>query len=631
MGEAEDTFTKQEIQAGYVTSGRDVLARQQQIVAQALSEASGAAGVGTRRKVGGGGPSGTGRASTNPIFPPPCYDEPLKPSTASLPTPPAPVNRSVSLGGVAAAAAAAPIVPSGPASKLDRSISMTASNGGSPTSVGLAPARKGVIAAPIPAAGSATAASVVAGVHSFGTSTGAEPPSAHTMLTPLTPLKRTAKGKPSSSLASSHEGTESVQLPPNMPVPKGLTPAEKAALLEQRREALAALARQQREMSTKLSALRNVASQKSNKNGVHGIAPTSPSSSVSSSSGPNAKLTSSSNDFCVGSIGGTVIGPPGGAVGGSSLLGSSSSFGNPIGSHSLGLSIGGGSMEGSGVLDGLPIGGSEPIATSSSLGGEIFTGQLPSRFDSAIGSHKDKWTSAAPGAGGSGLFGSSFGSGGSDLWGNEISGISRGRQSGRAPGVIGSGGSGFGSIGSQRFGPVHGSSLTPGGSINSGSSALASMLGVNLPSGTGSLRDSTPLWNASSQAPMASLNGSSVAAPGVIGPGGSGTVIGRGGGGGMPSSSGGFHGSGGVPTGSGNNSDIALLQSLLPGVHITSGQAATPAASGGFGSVGGQTIGGFNLGPSPQGESWGGAAAASVGGGGSMKRSQQDQRQSSIW
>jgi hypothetical protein len=51
MGETEDTFTKQEIQAGYVTSGRDVLARQQQIVAQAL-----AAGqmVGSRRRVGGG-------------------------------------------------------------------------------------------------------------------------------------------------------------------------------------------------------------------------------------------------------------------------------------------------------------------------------------------------------------------------------------------------------------------------------------------------------------------------------------------------------------------------------------------------------------------------------------------------
>ena len=78
MFDAEDTFSKQEIQAGYVTSGRDVLAHQKHLVAQSLSEGSGAARVVTRRKVGGGGPSGTGRASTNPIFPPPCYDEPLQ-------------------------------------------------------------------------------------------------------------------------------------------------------------------------------------------------------------------------------------------------------------------------------------------------------------------------------------------------------------------------------------------------------------------------------------------------------------------------------------------------------------------------------------------------------------------------
>jgi hypothetical protein len=44
MGNVEDTFMKQEIQAGYVNSDRDVLARQQQIVAQALSASSLAAG-----------------------------------------------------------------------------------------------------------------------------------------------------------------------------------------------------------------------------------------------------------------------------------------------------------------------------------------------------------------------------------------------------------------------------------------------------------------------------------------------------------------------------------------------------------------------------------------------------------
>jgi hypothetical protein len=350
-----------------------------------------------------------------------------------------------------------------------------------------------------------------------------------------------------------------------------------------------------------------------------------------SSSGTNTKLASTSNDFSVGSIGGTAIGPPGGAVGGSSLLGSSSSFCNPIGSSlSRGLAIGGSGLEGSDVLGGQPICGSEPITTSSSLGGEVFTGQLPSRFDSAIGNQKDKWSSAAPDAGVNGLFGSSFGIAGGGLWGNEISGNAR--QSGRAPGVIGGGGNGFGLIGSQRVGPGQGSSLAPGGtSSNSGSSTLASILGVNLPTGTGSRRESsTTLWKAPSEAPIVSLNGSSVATPGVIGSSkrapGSGMAVVKGGSG-MPYSSGDFRGS--VPVGGGNNSDIALLQSLLPGVHITSGQPATPTSSGGFGSVGGQAIRGFNLGPTPQGESWG-SAAAPVGSGGG-KSGPQDQRRSSIW
>lgn len=120
MGDAEDTFTKQEIQAGYVTSGRDVLARQQQIVAEALSAAGGASGAGTRRKVGGGGPSGTGKASSNPVFPPPVYDEPLKQSTTALVPPPAPVNRSKSVGGAAPVSAS---VPS--AGKISRSVSVS--------------------------------------------------------------------------------------------------------------------------------------------------------------------------------------------------------------------------------------------------------------------------------------------------------------------------------------------------------------------------------------------------------------------------------------------------------------------------------------------------------------------------
>ena len=80
MGDTEDTFTKQEIQAGYVTSGRDVLARQQQIMVhiQSASENLG------RKIVGCGGPSGTGKASTNPILPPPTFSEPTRASLRNL-------------------------------------------------------------------------------------------------------------------------------------------------------------------------------------------------------------------------------------------------------------------------------------------------------------------------------------------------------------------------------------------------------------------------------------------------------------------------------------------------------------------------------------------------------------------
>ena len=84
MGDSEDTFTKQEIQAGYVTSGRDVLARQQQL----------SAGTGARRRVGSGGPSNTGKVSSSPVFPPPTYEEPSKPSQSNLVPPPPPATSS---------------------------------------------------------------------------------------------------------------------------------------------------------------------------------------------------------------------------------------------------------------------------------------------------------------------------------------------------------------------------------------------------------------------------------------------------------------------------------------------------------------------------------------------------------
>ena len=80
MGDTEDTFTKQEIQAGYVTSGRDVLARQQKTIVQIQS---GLENIG-RKTVGCGGPSGTGKASLNPLLPPPTFSEPVRASSKNL-------------------------------------------------------------------------------------------------------------------------------------------------------------------------------------------------------------------------------------------------------------------------------------------------------------------------------------------------------------------------------------------------------------------------------------------------------------------------------------------------------------------------------------------------------------------
>jgi hypothetical protein len=121
-----------------------------------------------------------------------------------------------------------------------------------------------------------------------------------------------------------------------------------------------------------------------------------------------------------------------------------------------------------------------------------------------------------------------------------------------------------------------------GGMPGSGSSALASMLGINLPTGSGSLRESSNLWVSSappSQPPIAALNGNSAPVSGLIGDNGGNLNNGFIGGvaiGGNHRSSDAFGGGGG-----GSSSDIALLQSLLPGVHITNG-----GAGGSFGGIG---------------------------------------------
>jgi len=514
MGHIEDTFTKQEIQAGYVTSGRDVLARQQQIVQQALSAASGAAGSTPRRRTGGGGPSGTGKASSNPVFPPPSYDEPAKSSAASLvPTPPT-ITQVRSAGPSASAATSGPGFPSistaPSASASSSTTTMNAANrvtsaAGSTSTGTLSTAPKAVAASlPIPQtnrksmaasvsssnSGSkpagATAASVVAGVHSV--SNHSEPPAPHTTLTPLTPLKRTGASKGS-----------------------------------------------QKSNGPEMQKLTNTRAGVSKKLGLK-------SGSQVGSPNAEARSTSNRNHLGISGIGGDVISAPVAVP--QPIIGNQI---NPLAAAN-GISRG---QQSSGPSSLSHFGGNG----LGGLGGEVFDGPLlsSSNIRSAIGSGKGKWDSI-PG----GDAGYSVNNNTAPSWGNVSQNTAQND-------TIGGGVIGGGMIGG-------------GNAQRSGSSALASMLGINLPTGSGSLRESSSqLWTTelSNQNPGSSLNGSSLPLQGVIG----GTNN---------------HLIGGVPIGGrnhqipttangGNNSDIALLQSLLPGVHITSGGNFNGS---GFGSIG---------------------------------------------
>ena len=559
MGDVEDTFTKQEIQAGYVTSGRDVLARQQQIVQQALIAASGAAGSAPRRRTGGGGPSGTGRASNNPVFPGPSFDEPAKAAAPLVPPPPGVTNsRSASVNSpsvfptvVATNTTSGGTIPAPNTIARAASVGATTTNS---TGVAKAPigsaaqvARKGVgpgVGGPI------SAASVVAGVHNVSN----DSPAPHTTLTPLTPLKRSTASKGSKTGESANFGNTN--------------------------------------STTKLTSLRT----SGKKNGMkNGSAPGSPSSQSSSQKTFPVPIRGEGPS----SIGGAVIAAPVTVV-------------PPVGATVARSGI---NSEGPSPLASL---GGEPL---SDLGGEVFNGPLQSSMNKAaigngapIGSSKDKWNSTqlggdpvAPGPGG--------------MWGNS-----------------GNSGGNTGQVGGSVIG---------GGFHGSGSSALASMLGINLPTGSGSLRESSDLWGkpvAPSQPPISALNGSALPAQGVIGPGVSnqnGCLIGGVTIGGGPS--------GQRPMGGGGNkSDIALLQSLLPGVHITSGSSYDQAS--GFGNMGG---GGsdWNSAPGPnqpmqhpantsmhpQGHQWNNGFQSSLGGApiGAIGQSgmKQNQRQApgSIW
>jgi CCR4-NOT transcription complex subunit 4 len=559
MGAAEDTFTKQEIQAGYVTSGRDVLARQQQIVAEQLAaqQQQAAAGITSggvpmppRKRVGGGGPSGTGKASTHPIFPPPEFDEPAKlPPSVSV-SAPVPVGgvipRSASASIMTPAQQAALLNPATISAKLGRPTAMAlaaGSNSSAPTptsiksvvvtpalptpqpirktqSTGAASTSASSVAAISAAA--TTAASVVAGGRSLSKDSSDFP----AVLTPLTPLKRITKASPTPVKSNVAEEKQGASRNGKKPVSSNRTTVRVATTT------------------------------------------TSKIASPVSSDKPSEIDTISEN-----LIGGELIGPP------------------PLKS-----SIGADSSDSLASLGGLPVpldyfsGNRSPAVAnmlsstsglSSSLGGEIFTGSLS-------GTRGNSSSSMVIGGGSSLLGGIPLTQSASS-----DSGVAVGdtilRGSSCSTSLWSSGGPA--SL-SSNHGIVSGSSIGNSGVIgsnrsnnttssNNSTSALASILGVNLPTGSGSLQESSSLWSPAPQPPprrdhglLSTLNESSIEQQNrglleLSGPSlehGSSLI------GGVPIGGMGLAGLGTI--GSGNTvgnakSDIALLQSLLPGVHIT--------------------------------------------------------------
>lgn len=315
------------------------------------------------------------------------------------------------------------------------------------------------------------------------------------------------------------------------------------------------------------------------------------------------KLSNGSNDFSVRSIGGKAIGSAGFVNG------------DVIGSGVTGRALNSEIGSGSGSIGG------------AVLGKDGDRGQLRPLGGAEVPRDGDKW--GGSGIDGSGIFNSNrnFPLGGAGIWGADshaeqsqlgsVGPTGGGIGAKQAHGVIG-GGSALGAIGSQGH--------------SNGSSALASMLGINLPTGSGSLSETTTMWQGQGMPAGAPLSGT---VPGVIGSGSK-----------PPSAS-----IGGVPIGNtrpvlnqssqiignnNNNSDIALLQSLLPGVHITSGTPQQPSmnTTSNFRSNwdgNGQRVNGSNL--SLGHETWGRGSLgnASVGGSVIGQVASQQRNQNNIW
>jgi hypothetical protein len=530
MGDAEDTFTKQEIQAGYVTSGRDVLARQQQIMAQQAAAAFGNGGN-CRKRVGGGGPSSTGKASASPIFPPPTFDEP---------------------------------VPRKAISKAQSTILQ-------PKAV-LQPGQQlGVVGNVAP-----SAASIVAGIGTTSNVAPHAPHAPHATLTTLTSLKRAGSmplvGKStmtSSSVATAtFVGTGGVGAKPAQPLvgtSSDLTPAESLALEEQFKEAAFAQQQQAQQMMQAQKSAKQ--KQQQQQHALNSSRPNSPSES-SVGSGPGIFKRQTFSDLngvpIIGAISGSNLHmgfPLIGATFSSGAVSGRSIAETPI-SNNLSTSM---EFGGSGILGGKPLaeGGNNGVIgglSLSSTGNTYGLGLLTS----------DKWGNTA---------------GSRNLWGGDSEPVYRPAPIGPANSngiALDSCGDDVG--GMSLFGTNNNAYLN-----ENGSSALASMLGIDLPMGLGTLRENSSTISdravrSSSTSTQAPVGSSSVASAvevnvgnrfvGAIGVNKSSN--------GMPQPIGG-QGAGdcitiGGYSGGGGNNDMALLQSLLPGVNITSGDSFRPAA-----------------------------------------------------
>ena len=692
LGLPEDSFTKQEIQAGYVTSGRDVLAKQQAAMAAAAS----VNGL-TRKRVGGGGPSGTGVPSFNPVLPAPEFDEPIRTTKAgaNYVTPLAPLkhSRSISIGsnvtaapsigngssGFAAVTAGAVPIPGTSSNSSSPGLSASGTVSGAKVrplaTVTSLPSKSSATVTTIPAP---TAASVVASAKSSNNSPPSVPAPQYT-LTALTPLKR------------------STSLPSKPPPSKSTTSAAQAST---------ASANSTNTESTSIKPIRK------------------PLGAIGSSRKTNTIESSMSSD----------------------------SYGEPDIDHSesniAGDTIGGTAIFGSGFLSD----GSTLLSTSRASPNGLHPGQtlsVPNRSFGAIGSSSSHDAFGASSIGAIGMksvgtraHGSNFFSGTSDLhwksgdtqlpslmgiggldasglWGAGVPGLNSGNTLG------GGSGGGFGVIGKkkQSFSKVPNEPINraPGGDVfvsgssnvgaggifgrDSGTSALASMLGISLPAeGSGSLRETLagpapgpsapfsfssvpigglgqrhngtnqdPLWpqNANQNGgPSSAYQPSPIGARNPIGPShhkgidhnfklynglredAGGTLI-----------AGLSHRahrsnftSGGQPSADRPvNSDIALLQTLLPGVHVTTASNGNPTS---FSAVSSDDtlLSGWRTNPAPIGSgrqsaigggvslgnlsntdnsTWGSAGGFYVGGSNQNSSQTQSQQQppggSSIW